>query len=94
MTANDKLNQIISILGNTEADPSRLAVAAYKLGMMLTSDNPTITKSEARRIAGSHVGDATDLDSILSALAKARLVRIETQTDGTAGRPQTLITAL
>jgi hypothetical protein len=94
MTANDKLTQIISILGSTEADPARLAVAAYKLGMMLQSGTPTITKSEARRIAGAHVGDATDLDSILSALSKARLVRIETQEDGKAGRPQTLITAL
>ena len=94
MTENDTISQIRAILGAHDTDPSRLAVAAYKLGMMLTSDTPTITKSEARRIAGSHVGDATDLDSILSALSKARLVRIETQTDGTAGRPQTLITAL
>jgi len=94
MTANDKINQIISILGNAEADPARLAVAAYKLGMVLGPGPQSLTKSEARRIAGAHVADATDLDSILSALSKARLVRVETQEDGKAGRPQTLITSL
>lgn len=94
MTATEKLSQIISILGNPDTDPARLAVAAYKLGATLSSGSPTITKTDARRIAGAHVADKEDLDSILSALTSARLISVETQSSDKPGRPQVLISSL
>lgn len=93
MTANDTISQIRAILGANDTDPARLAVAAFKLGAMFESDTPSMTKTEARRVAGSHVSNASDLDAILSALSRANLVRIEDQEGDGPGRPTTLITA-
>ena len=93
MTANDTISQIRAILGATDTDPARLAVAAFKLGATFESSTPSMTKTEARRIAGCHVASASDLDAILSALSRANLIRVEDLESGQRGRPTTLITA-
>ena len=96
MTATDTLSQIRAILGATDTDPSRLAVAAFKLGQSFalgSSKGVSLTKTEARRVAGSYVSSAAELDMVLDALKGAGMIEMENVETGKAGRPQVKIVA-